>query len=160
MDRSLKEQLMQAMHLFKKAGMALHAGNDIRLGELFVLNGIDKNALCDNRSINVSDIHSDLHFTKPAVSQTLNALEKKGYIHREIDTSDRRKIAVTITPEGKIILEKTKNTTDQRIEEIISRFGEENTRELIRLLNLLAGISEVIKREDSQADTKGGHQLD
>jgi DNA-binding MarR family transcriptional regulator len=160
MDRALKEQLIYAMLRFRKVGMDIPGEFDVRIGELFVLNGIAEHSIYPVKKVNVSDIHCNLHFTKPAVSQILNALEKKGYVSREIDKDDRRRIAVTLTPDGKEILSKTKEYTDQRIEKIISRFGEENTKELIRLFNLLSDISEDLKREGSKESTKGESNLD
>ena len=101
MEQELKGQLIQALLRFKKIGMTYAGGNDIRMGEIFVMKNIEK--CCDetNKNINVLDIHNELHITKPAVSQMLSSLEKRGYISRKINTDDRRKIAATLTEEGK-----------------------------------------------------------
>lgn len=147
MDGNLKEQLIRVMLRFKKLGMTFPLGFDIRMGELFVMNGIAGNTSC-------SDIQSNLYITKPAVSQILNTLEKKGYVNREIDKSDRRKISVTLTPQGQEILKETKKYADMTLGTTISRFGEENTRQLISLLTQLVDISEEIKHEISPADKK------
>ncbi|MFA9379818.1 MAG: MarR family winged helix-turn-helix transcriptional regulator [Acetanaerobacterium sp.] len=160
MDETLKEQLVHAMLRFKKVGMTFPPGLDIRMGELFVMSGIAKRTSCPDKNVNVSDIQSNLYITKPAVSQMLNALEKKGYVIREIDKSDRRKIAVTLTDHGQDILKQTKEYTDQMLETVISRFGEENTWQLIKLFSLLSDITEDLKREASEADKKGDDQLD
>ncbi len=155
MDQSLKEQLVHAMFRFRKAGMTFPPGLDIRMSELFLMNGIAENASCPDKNVSVSDIQGDLPITKPAVSQMLNALEKKGYINREIDKSDRRKIAVTLTAQGLEILKQTREFADQAMETVISRFGEGNTRHLIELITLMADISEDLKRETLQANMKG-----
>lgn len=154
MDTDLKEQLVHAMLRFKKIGMNLPPDIDIRMGELYVLKGIERHTFCSDRPAYVSDIQSKLFITMPAVSQILSGLEKKGYVTRQADRSDRRKVAVALTPSGKDILSRTKEYTNQMIGETICRFGEENTRQLIRLLTLLADVSEETKRESPQTDKK------
>ncbi len=160
MDLTLKEQLVRAMLRFKKVGMTFPQGLDIRMHELFVMNGIAKNESCKDKDVYVSDIQSNLYITKPAVSQMLNALEKKGYISREIGKSDRRKIALTLTLKGREILKQTREYTDQTLGKVISRFGEENTRQLIELFTLLADISEDLKHEALQENKKGDDLFD
>ena len=161
MDRSLKEELVQTMHRIKKVGMSRSTGFGINRGDLIVMQTIAKNAARPEKSVYVSDIQSKLYITKPAVSQILNALEKKGYVSREIDKNDRRKIAVTLTPNGQEILEQMKADADQMLETVISRLGEENTRQMIKLFTLMADISEDIKREEElKANEKGGDIFD
>lgn len=142
MDDKIKEQFVHAMFRFRKMGMTLPAEFDIRMTELFLMKSIAKRTSCTNKSVHVSDIQSNLHITKPAVSQMLNALEKRGYVKREMDTEDRRKIAVTLTSDGQEILKQTEEYFNRRLEETISRFGEENTKQLTELFNLLTDISE------------------
>nr|WP_162306303.1 MarR family transcriptional regulator [Brevibacillus laterosporus] len=43
---------------------------------------ITGNTSCPDKKVYVSDIQSNLYITKPAVSQMLNTLEKKGYVIR------------------------------------------------------------------------------
>lgn len=156
MDRTLKEELVHAMLRFKKVGMTFSPGLDIHMGELVVMKVIAENTSRLGKNIYVSDIQSNLYITKPAVSQMLNALQKKGYVCREIDKSDRRKIAVMLTAKGQEILKKTREDTDRTLEIVISRLGEENTRQLIKLFTLLADISEELKRESKKGDDQIG----
>jgi DNA-binding MarR family transcriptional regulator len=161
MDRSLKEELVQTMHRIKKVGMSRSTGFDIHRGDLIVMQAIAENSSHPETSVYVSDIQSKLYITKPAVSQILNALEKKGYVSREIDKNDRRKIAVTLTPKGQEILKQMRADADQMLETVISRLGEENTRQMIRLFTLMADISEDLKREEElKANEKGGDIFD
>ncbi len=166
MDAALKEQFIRTMMRFRKVGMAFPADLDIRMGELMVMNGIaghfppgihPDNEACKfnlHRKIFVSDLQHMHHITKPAISQMLNGLENKGYISREMDMQDRRKVSVTLTEKGRDILKRSKEHTDKMMDETISRFGEDNTRKLIELFSQLVDISEQIKNETEREKTE------
>ncbi len=77
----------------------------------------------------------------------MNSLEKKGYINREIDKVDRRKVIVTLTKAGKEVWKETKESADNNLEEFISRLGDEKTKQLIALLNDVSDISVEMKND-------------
>jgi DNA-binding MarR family transcriptional regulator len=145
MNVSLKDQLIASMHRLKKVGRTFPQGIGLNMGEFFVMDRIAHDMPCSSTDISASEMQNHPHFTKPAVSQMLNSLEKKGYIHREIDKNDRRKIVVTLTETGDDACKRGKAYFNDRIEQTISRFGEENTRNLISLVNQLAEITEDLK---------------
>ncbi len=131
MDKSLKEQYMQAMMRFRKICMILPQRSDLNMTELIVMKGIARNSSLSDNNTTVSEIQSKLHITKSAISQMMNSLEKKGYIKREIDKADRRKVIVTLTKVGKEVWKETKESADNNLEEFISRLGDEKTKQLI-----------------------------
>jgi DNA-binding MarR family transcriptional regulator len=141
LDNDLKDRLIYVLHRFKKAEINFPPEIDMRMSELFVLKGIAEKT-------SGSDIRNGLCITKPAVSQLLNSLEKKEYIKRETEKSDRRKINVTLTPRGHEVLKEAIKFADSVLEMTISRFGEENTKQLIYLLTLLADISDEINNKN------------
>jgi DNA-binding MarR family transcriptional regulator len=155
MDQSLKDQLDSSMMRFRKVGMIFPMG--IHMGEFMALNLIAKCSV-DGR-VNLSDLQNSLHVTKPAISQMFNTLEKKGYVRREVDLNDRRKISVTLTPEGEVILDRTREFSEKTFSEVLSRFGEDNTRQFIGLFNLLIDIAEDLKQEYLQ-EKAGDNQID
>ena len=87
--------------------------------------------------LDVPKMQKKLHISKPAISYILNTLEKKNYIIREIDSKDRRKVSISATPEGKAAAEESRKKTDALWAEILERFGEDNMRQLIDLLEAL-----------------------
>lgn len=159
-DNTLKEQLVQALLRFKRLSMTFPPEYHVNVGEFFVMKKLEKNNLCSESPVNVSDIHSNLHVTKPAVSQMLNSLEKKGYVSRAIDKTDRRRISVTLTAEGMKVLKAMTQYMDQTLGTTVMRFGEENTRQLISLFTLLADISEDVQAEAMAAYRKGVNPID
>lgn len=154
MDTDLKDRLLQTMLRFKKLGMVFPPGLDIRMGELMVMRSIIDAKPSDGKNVFISDLHGHHFMTKSAISQILNGLEKKEYISRRIDKGDRRKIAVTLTPNGQDILAQTKAYTDDIIGTVIARFGEDDTRQIIELFIRLTDISEQVKQEFLDSDHK------
>lgn len=160
MDNELRDRLMHAMFRFKKVGMIFPPGLDIHMGELFVMRSIDGNCPFPDHPSPVSDLPKHLMISKPAMSQLLNGLEKKGYLVREIDKADRRKISVTLTPKGQEILAATKDYADNMLDTVIARFGEENLLQLLALFTRLSDISEEVRQEMLNNDDKGDNTLD
>ena len=157
MDVSLKDELIAAMHRFKKVGRSFPSGFGINMGEFFVMDRISRDMPCSSTDISASEMQNHPQFTKPAVSQMLNSLEKKGYVHREIDTNDRRRIVVTLTEAGKEVLKQGKTYFNNRMNQTIARFGEENTRQLISLVTRLTDITEDLQDLSAQDEKEGEH---
>ncbi|MDR3344387.1 MAG: winged helix DNA-binding protein [Oscillospiraceae bacterium] len=113
--------------------------------------GISNNIFCNDKSVNMAQIQSNTHITKAAISQMFTSLEKRGYVVRETDKTNRRKITVELTPAGERILEEAQKQVDGMLEKTIARLGEEKAWQLIGLLEELSDIAEDIKREDAGA---------
>ena len=147
MDKLLKEEIVHALFRFRKVGMILPQRSDLNMTELLVMRRIEEMSTLVDNSINLSEIHCNLHITKSAISQMLGSLEKKGYIERSIDTTDRRKVLVNLTQTGIEIMQETKESVNNHLGEIVSRLGNENTEQLISLLERVSDISEELKSE-------------
>lgn len=74
------------------------------------------------------------------IATVLNKLEKKGLITRQIDTHDRRKIIVDITPEGKETAEKHYRTTIGNTAKMLEHLGEHDAKEYVRIMGKLSVI--------------------
>ncbi len=140
MDEAVKHQLISAMIALRKMSVLFSPDCEIHFNEIFVLKSI-----ADPSGFNTNELSSVLHISKPAISQILNSLEKRGYISREIDLIDRRKINVSLNEKGVNALVNVKKYHDNIFNEIIARFGEDNTMQLIFLLNRLIEIAEEVR---------------
>lgn len=98
-------------------------------------------------NLDVPQIQKKLNISKPAISYILNTLEKKKYITREIDPKDRRKVSISATPEGKAAAEQSKKKYDEIWHEILTRFGEDNMRQLLKLMSDLDDLYMAIGKE-------------
>ncbi|NLW78366.1 MAG: MarR family transcriptional regulator [Ruminococcaceae bacterium] len=138
---------MTAMFRFRKVGITFSADCAFQFVELSVMKRITASCPAEGKNLNVSEIQDTLHISKSAVSQTLSSLEKKGYITREIDKNDRRKIAVAATPEGKRVLREALCSYDRLLSAMVERYGAENLDQLIEKVNELSDVYEAVKME-------------
>ncbi|HOO25754.1 MAG TPA: MarR family transcriptional regulator [Clostridiales bacterium] len=111
-----------------------------------------KNKKKPGETVTVSDISQSLHVSLPAVSRTLNRLEEKNYISREIDKNDRRNIRLLITEEGREALDENVKKLTAFLQKAFDDLGEEKTKALSEILDelylaLCREIGEVNKNE-------------
>ena len=99
----------------------------------------------------LSEMSDYLCVSKAAVSQMLGVLEGRGLITRETDPENRRTIIVKLTDDGSAMIERFEKRFDSYIGMLIERFGEEDTREIIRLIYKFAGIVEEIQNAPTGA---------
>lgn len=125
---------------FKKITTSSPQTTQLQSSEFAVMMHASSEHMCSGDCKNVSDIHQKLYISKAALSQTLGTLEKKGYIVRNINPEDRRKIMVTVTADGEVELEKATQLYNEMLDRILEQFGTEDTKTLIQLLERLTGI--------------------
>lgn len=142
MESASKEQFMAAIFRLKKAAAYFPETDGLPFSELAVMCRVSAGCAFGKDGFSVSQIQQEMHISKPAVSQVLNNLEKKGYIVRAIDSGDRRKITVTLTRDGESELASAIGCRDRLLERVFEEFGHENVRTLIRLVNRLMDILE------------------
>ena len=143
MNMELKSQFESTFMHLKKLKRLFPAKDDMRFGEAMLL----KNLYDGENTDDVCDI---LHISKPAVSQLLNSLEKKGLIFREIDVNDRRKINIAITPKGKAVVTEHTAFYEKTFERLMDIFGEDNAKEFSRLFDLLINSMATLNKELSE----------
>lgn len=69
---------------------------------------LDYLSRCNKYSDTPAAVTNYLGMTRGTVSQTLLLLEKKGFVKKTTDTSDRRVVHLSLQPEGMAILEKAR----------------------------------------------------
>ena len=95
----------------------------------------------------LSEMREYLQVSKAAISQMLGALEKRGLVTREPDPENRRTIIVKLTDAGKETIEHFERVFDNHIGLMVERFGEKDTREIIRIIYKFADIMEELRNE-------------
>ena len=86
------------------------------------------------------DISAAMGVSTARIAIALNELEKKGFVTREIDENDRRRIIVRVTPKGKDFSEEQRQVFIDRTAEIFEELGEHDTLEYIRITERITGI--------------------
>lgn len=85
----------------------------------------------------VSELSTRMRVTSPFVTQLLTSAEEKGLVMRQIDPNDRRMIRVFLTEKGKQAAEEYKNELRRWFSDLAQYLGEEDSRQLIRLMHKL-----------------------
>lgn len=108
MTQERHDDFFRLLHNFKKFRPKSLSPSELPSGEFFMLLRIQHSIDCPEQKIrggvHVSGIQSGEDMSKPAVSQLLGSLERKGYIERNVDREDRRKVTVALTEKGKTFL--------------------------------------------------------
>lgn len=131
---------LSALARFKKVCASYPGSCDLQLVEWTIMQQAAQGDCGCGRCLNVTELQQSLHISRPGVSQSLSSLERKGYIIREIDTGDRRKIKVAVTDAGREKLAQSCQTYDSMMCALLREFGEENLAVLCEKLNALADV--------------------
>ena len=134
MDYSgLAIELLNKMRLLHKA-KSQRCIDEALQGEAFVLHYI----MLNDNDVLPSEISDEMNVSSARIAQTLNNIEKKGWITRQIDPNDRRKILVRLTPEGKTKAEKHHQAVISLAEKMLGLLGEHDAKEYVRITGRLA----------------------
>ncbi len=143
MDYSkLAEEFLQQMHLFRRFKPQQKINASLR-GEEFVLHQI----AISGEHIIPSEISGAMGISGARTAATLNGLEKKGYITRRIDPSDRRRILISLTPKGREQEETYRRGLTETLEKMLRQLGEHDAKEYVRITRKMAELAGCDKKQ-------------
>jgi DNA-binding MarR family transcriptional regulator len=96
-----------------------------------------------------TDIAGDFGISKQAASKLVDALVVRGYLEREVDPDDRRRMRLTLTDRGRAAAEASWDATDQLDRELEEKVGAEAIRQMRRTVGELIAL-----RYDEQGEEK------
>lgn len=131
----LAAEFLGNMGVVRKAKMQKNI-NEALQGEGPVLHYIARNG----EAVQPGEISQKLNISTARVAATLNSLEKKEMITRQIDTNNRRQILVKITQKGKDSAESHHKTIMNITAEMLELLGEQDAQEYVRITKRLAEI--------------------
>ncbi|MCB1740202.1 MAG: MarR family transcriptional regulator [Gammaproteobacteria bacterium] len=97
-------------------------------------------ARCNRFSDSPIAVSEYLGLTKGTVSQTLKAIEAKGFVSRKPDTQDRRVIHLKLTAKGRRALSKT--VPSDLVKTSVKEFSDSNRKGLVTGLERLLGAAQ------------------
>ena len=139
MDKQFLTDYLNSMEEMRKVFFYSKFHIDIPRGELSTLEAI-KTLLDDGMKATTSALSDLLSISKPAVSQAINTLEKKGWVRRDIDKNDKRVYCLSLTPEGEEKIMEIKQKSTSTVTQILTELGENDAMEFLRLSNKLKNI--------------------
>jgi len=103
-----------------------------------------------HKNIKAADLSDILELSRPSITRILNDLERKGFITRNIDNNDRRRVNIELTEAGMEALETANNRLLLLAERLVAVLGEADTDKLIELIDKLAAIYKEIAEESGE----------
>ena len=143
MDKLIWDKYFSLVEEIKQSIMDRCPFEEFSIGEFYMLRLLMD---YEKRNVNVTTklISEYLRISKPAVSQMLNALEKKELIERTINKEDRRQICITTTRKGRDLVIKQCKKHEELFSEIIKSVDEKDIETLFVILeNVLKAVKEV-----------------
>jgi len=137
MDYSeLAEAFIEQMHLLRRF-KPQKIINDSLHGEVFMLHNIAASEDC----MIPSELSNAMGISGARIAATLNGLESKGYVTRQIDPSDRRRILVALTDKGKEKNEAYRMELIYMTAKMLSLLGEHDAKEYVRITKKLGELA-------------------
>lgn len=87
-----------------------------------------------------SQLSEALVVTRQRITVILSAMRRKGLILMEVEEQDRRRMSITLTETGQALAEEKRRSAYMYLGQLIFHLGEENSRNLVRLMQLCAQI--------------------
>jgi DNA-binding MarR family transcriptional regulator len=84
----------------------------------------------------------DCQVSSARIAKTINQLEGRGLVRREASPSDRRSVIVHLTDEGEREVQRRFERVNSYVAGVLRELGEDDARELVRLVGRLARIME------------------
>jgi len=103
--------------------------DDAMRGENFVLMFLSQY----HTSVAPSIIGAAMGVSTARVATALNGLENKGLVTRQIDTGDRRRILVDLTPEGRQLVKTRQDELLHYTARMFEFLGEHDAKEFVRI---------------------------
>lgn len=123
---------------------------DMSCSELSVLRAIYEEEN-EDKKMNITKLASSLEMTKSAASQLVSKLERKGFVKRKINLFDKKINYITLTNQARNKYESKIEEYKQVINKVSLEMGEEDSKELSRLLEKLSNIINSLGKDEVNA---------
>lgn len=133
--KELKQELIEALNILSSEEFIIKFSSTLE-GEaafLLLLNKLDGSA-------SPTEISNHLGITKARVSALSQALIEKELITEERNKNDRRKINLFLTEKGYQVIETRLLNISKSVDNLISRLGNEKTKQLIEIIDEISNI--------------------
>ena len=85
----------------------------------------------------LSEVADHIGVTLPSMSKLVDGLVGRGLVNREIDAGDRRRVMLTLTPEGVAILQRASSVTRQSLAERLTALDDSDRMTVVQAMQAL-----------------------
>ena len=142
--------LLSALHMIKRGHGGTMPKVPIRKSEMFALMSIGKLILKYPEGIKLSTLSKTLKLAPPTVTPMINSLEENGFIVRVGSKEDRRVVFIQLTDHGHTFLAEKEKQFKSNIHALIDYLGQDDARELIRLVRKTADYLNQFKENEEE----------
>jgi DNA-binding MarR family transcriptional regulator len=135
-NKELAFELQNVISQLCKANLIKHNHSQLKGAEKQVLFLICE--LKNGQPATISEIANKIGVTLAAITHQINTLEKQGLIKRISDKADRRIVLVELTGKGHAQMVKLKKEFAKKILVLTQFLGEDDTKDLVRLIKKMA----------------------
>ncbi len=132
--QELALELAQTLQIFPRIKYIAHRNATISRGEIGLLGCVFRAAMKDKPYLTPSDIGKHMGISRPAVTAIINPALEQDLIKRCVDMVDKRRVQISLTDKGREQFEQIWQQVVGTVQKLLERIGEENGRELVRLL--------------------------
>lgn len=136
--QELVAKLLEADHRHRHIKPIPRPLMGLRPNEIGLLLFLDHHLESNPQGLTISYISSKLSVTPSSITQLINRLEGLNYINKQTDETDRRHVRITLTGDAYRTIETLQNMMFEQTTGLVEYLGENDTKELIRLLNKIA----------------------
>lgn len=132
----LAQELARTLIQFRRLEWQQDSCQGMRQSEFILLATIIHCNGHNSKGVKASDLSTRLQITPAGATHMINSLEEGGYVERMADSSDRRVVLVRPTTRGKHFFQSMNERFLGKLKDLIDFLGEQDSKELLRLLSL------------------------
>jgi DNA-binding MarR family transcriptional regulator len=125
---------------------ALHASYELKIGEFDVLSALKR---ANGVALTPSQLYQSMLLSSGAMTSRLDRLESRQLISREHCPQDRRSVKVSLTPQGKKLINAVYPVHFALLKDLLSPMSASDKRQLAALLK--TGLAHIAAAEDESA---------
>lgn len=142
-NKNLAFELQNVFGQMRRAGLIHQNQSKLKGAEKYILFLIYD--LRANQPATISEIANKMGVTLAAVTHQIKTLEKNGLVRRDPHLKDRRVFIIKLTKKGRGQIEKIKKEFTKKAQILAEFLGEEDTRDLIRLVKKMSAFKRSAK---------------
>jgi DNA-binding MarR family transcriptional regulator len=97
----------------------------------------------------LSDLAIHIGLTLPSMSKLIDGLVNRGLVNRDAHSKDRRKVRLSLTPQGRDEMNAAYNHTQKFLTDQMSRLADEDLEAISRAMQALRGLFLLDREEES-----------